>query len=62
MQGPDLVRRVRAKLPALPVLFVTGFSAGLEGLADMAGVRVVEKPFDAAVLGVAVRAVLDAGR
>ena len=44
MSGAELARRIRAKRPALPILFVTGFAdrAALEGVSESS---IVGKPF-----------------
>ena len=44
MSGAELARYVRARRPALPLLFVTGF-AERKGLADLHDGHVVSKPF-----------------
>lgn len=44
MNGAEVARRVRRKLPALPVLFITGF-ADRSALADVSEARIVSKPF-----------------
>ena len=64
IQGPELARRLRAERPELAVVLVSGFIGDhLIGEAGgLAGVGVLEKPFDAATLGAAVRAALDDSR
>ena len=44
MNGPELARRVRAKRPALPVLFVTGY-AEHNALIDISERHIISKPF-----------------
>jgi two-component system, cell cycle sensor histidine kinase and response regulator CckA len=55
MTGPDLVLAFHEELPALPVLYMSGWADGqsLDG-------PCVQKPFTPAALAGAVRAVLDA--
>ena len=62
IQGPDLARRLRASLPSLPTLFISGYSEELVDRAEGDPARVLEKPFDADSLATAVRASLDANR
>jgi two-component system cell cycle sensor histidine kinase/response regulator CckA len=47
IQGPELARRLRAQRPDLGIVFITGFAGelGPDG-GDLAGVVVLEKPFD----------------
>jgi signal transduction histidine kinase/ActR/RegA family two-component response regulator len=44
MNGVDVARQINAKLPALPVLFVTGY-ADKTALGDIGDARVIKKPF-----------------
>ncbi len=57
IQGPDLVRALRARHPGLRVLFMTGLIDELPQ-ADRADVEVLLKPFDRDSLGSAVRRAL----
>ncbi len=62
MNGAEVAAAVRARLPSLPVLYVSGYTADVIAehgiLAE--GVTLVEKPFDTVVLLRAVRRLLDA--
>jgi CheY-like chemotaxis protein/anti-sigma regulatory factor (Ser/Thr protein kinase) len=58
MNGAELARRVKARRPALPILFVTGF-ADRTALADVSEARIIGKPFVADELAQKVRAALD---
>ena len=49
MTGEELLRRIRAIAPALPVVIVTGYAA-LEALQGEDNVEVLHKPIDAAIL------------
>lgn len=42
--GPDLVRRIRSRVPDLPAIFMSGF-AGHTALDDMGGAPFIRKPF-----------------
>lgn len=58
MNGIEMVRRMRARRPDLPVIFCTGFNpAGVALEGDLH--HVLEKPIDPEKLGRAVRALLD---
>ncbi|HEX9670972.1 MAG TPA: response regulator [Thermoanaerobaculia bacterium] len=60
--GPDLGRRLRAELPGLKVLLMSGYAddaVGRHGVLD-AGTAFLQKPFNAAGLARKVREVLDA--
>jgi len=60
--GPDLGRRLRAELPGLKVLLMSGYTddaVGRHGVLD-AGTAFLQKPFNAAGLARKVREVLDA--
>jgi signal transduction histidine kinase/CheY-like chemotaxis protein len=67
MRGPDLAARLRASAPGLRVLLMSGYAAdapppldGLDGSgARRAGVSFLAKPFSAADLAAALRALLD---
>jgi two-component system, cell cycle sensor histidine kinase and response regulator CckA len=63
LSGPELARRARGLRPALPVLFLSGYTADIVrsrgDLPDDAAL--VEKPFEAATLLDAVREQLDVG-
>ena len=60
MSGPELAERLKAKRPALKVLFVSGHADGTlayHGVLDP-GAELLEKPFSAQELGARVHAVL----
>lgn len=60
MSGEELVARLRERDPGLPAVYMSGYAEGLAvdgGLAED-GIRLVEKPFDAATLLDAVGAAL----
>lgn len=63
MSGSELARRMRERRPRLPVLFVSGYSAGLVPESELdARTRFLAKPFTTTDLARAVRALLDAAR
>jgi PAS domain S-box-containing protein len=43
--GPDLLRRIRARSPELPAVFVTGYTDDLTGADDLVDVPVLVKPY-----------------
>jgi CheY-like chemotaxis protein len=57
MTGPELVAEIRARWPALGVLFVSGYVGEAGDAASLAGAALLRKPFTIAALG---RAVTDA--
>ena len=59
IQGPDLVRRARGLRPGLAALLISGYARELIERTVDPDVRLLEKPFDAAALGHAVRAAID---
>ena len=61
--GIELARRLRAENPALPVIFMSGYNAGIasQSLELVEGVNFIPKPFEQSVLAKAVRNALDAG-
>ena len=62
MLGTDLVERVRASVPEIAVIFMSGYSHEVlapEALAEEEGTAFLEKPFDAGGLLRAVRRLLD---
>jgi PAS domain S-box-containing protein len=60
IQGPDLVRRLRALRPGLPALLISGYAEGLTlDAPGLDGVRLLDKPFEAARLVEIVRAMVD---
>ena len=62
MDGPAMVRAMRARRPDLPVLFMSGFTDDdvvRRGLLEP-GAPYLQKPFDAASLGRRIRETLDA--
>ena len=63
MDGIELVRRLRAADPGMPVVVCTGYAAGDAGLRGLpGGVTVLQKPCSALDLLRAVEAVLPRGR
>ena len=61
MDGPTMVRALRAKQPALPVLFMSGYAEEqLRQSIDIADVSFLPKPFSVAQLAEATSAALDA--
>jgi CheY-like chemotaxis protein len=44
MNGMDVASQLNAKLPALPILFVTGY-ADKTALGDLGDARIIKKPF-----------------
>jgi PAS domain S-box-containing protein len=63
VNGRQLARRLRARVPSLCVLFMSGYSEGIfddDGALD--DVQLLPKPFSAQTLGAAVRSALDRGR
>jgi len=60
MNGIELARHAREKIPGLPVIFITGFSAvALEAMETVAGIsKVLSKPFHLNSLVEAVNAAL----
>jgi PAS domain S-box-containing protein len=63
MKGPELARRLQALRPGLPVLFISGYAASVIGPHETPreGLRLLQKPFDAAALGRAVQEALASG-
>jgi len=63
MNGPELAKTLRARLPGLNVLYMSGYTdRGLEELKQGdAGVPLLQKPFTVAELRKRVREVLDSG-
>ena len=59
--GPELLPRLRAARPGLPVLFVSGLSDGHGVDLEPGKTAFLAKPFGAPELVAAVRALLDAG-
>jgi PAS domain S-box-containing protein len=57
--GPDLVKALRARLPQVPVLYVSGY-ADEQLLSSIAGEELLPKPFRPAALLTRVRRLLDA--
>ena len=58
MSGPDLANRIRAKKPAVRVMFMSGY-AGHSALNDTHGAPLIVKPFTPEYLAQKVREVLD---
>ena len=58
LTGPDVHTRLRAMLPSLPVIFITGRD---EPAAAIAGATCLSKPFDDTALIGAIREALEAG-
>jgi two-component system cell cycle sensor histidine kinase/response regulator CckA len=61
IQGPDLARRLRARWPGLPVLFITGLADEVDADPDESWMHVLTKPFDAGQLGQAIETTLADG-
>ena len=58
--GPALVRRLREDRADLPVVFMSGYIEGGAATMDLAGrTTLIEKPFDAAILLGALRALVE---
>jgi DNA-binding response OmpR family regulator len=57
MSGAEVARRIQAKRPTLPILFVTGF-ADRTALAGVSEGHIVRKPFGGDEIGHKVRTVL----
>lgn len=60
INGFELAERVRASQPELPVVFVTGRTAALQGRSPRTGEAYVPKPFDGETLARMVRSLLPA--
>ncbi len=61
LQGPELVRRLRARWPEMKVVFISGHAGDrLDGL-DLPGTAFLQKPFRLAHLQEAVASLLDPG-
>jgi CheY-like chemotaxis protein len=61
MRGPELVAQLRRRNPALPVLFISGYTADAlmrDGIAS-GEIEVLGKPFRPDVLAMRVRQLLD---
>ncbi|MBW6528305.1 response regulator [Sphingomonas sp. RHCKR7] len=50
LTGPEMVAKLAATHPRVPVLFVTGFAGGADEAVDLAGRPVLRKPFTLAAL------------
>ena len=62
MQGPEVARRLRALVPGIAVVFMSGFSSGPDDEGGpFVGATRLAKPFSPEDLGRAVRAAIDAG-
>jgi signal transduction histidine kinase len=59
--GPELARRIRVRHPAMPVLFMTGFTDH-QSVADMGGAPFLQKPFTPEGLAEGVATVLEGAR
>jgi two-component system cell cycle sensor histidine kinase/response regulator CckA len=59
MKGPELADRMRAMRPGIRVLLMSGYAADIVTAADLREATLLAKPFAAATLLKAVRAVLD---
>jgi CheY-like chemotaxis protein len=57
MNGAEVARRIKSTLPALPIIFVSGYfdTVALDGIS---GATILRKPFDLEGLNRAVSAVL----
>ncbi|HSF12886.1 MAG TPA: response regulator, partial [Erythrobacter sp.] len=63
MDGPAMVRAIRAKLPTMPVLFMSGYAEEqLRRDIDIADMHFIPKPFSVAAIGDKVGAVLQQAR
>jgi two-component system cell cycle sensor histidine kinase/response regulator CckA len=63
MDGPAMVRAIRAKLPQMPVLFMSGYAEEqLRRDIDIADMHFIAKPFSVAAIGNKVGAVLAQAR
>ena len=58
MSGPDLANLLCAKVPGLPVLFISGYTSLMEGGATLDEERFLTKPFSLGVLAAKVRDVI----
>jgi CheY-like chemotaxis protein len=58
MNGRQLAEAAREGIPALPVLFITGYA----GTSLPPGIEVIDKPFELDILVRRVRTALEAGR
>ncbi|MGE0701208.1 MAG: response regulator [Hyphomicrobiaceae bacterium] len=45
LDGIELARRARQRLPAIRLVLMSGYAEGLEKARNLAGVRLVSKPF-----------------
>jgi two-component system cell cycle sensor histidine kinase/response regulator CckA len=62
MDGPTMVRQVRARYPDLPILFMSGYAEEqLRKSIDLDNVAFLAKPFSVQQLAEAARAVLGTG-
>jgi CheY-like chemotaxis protein len=63
MSGRDLVQRLRAENPALPIVVSSGFSVGadLDAVRAEPGVRVMRKPYTADELATTLLAAVEPG-
>ncbi len=63
MDGPAMVRAIRARLPGMPVLFMSGYAEEqLRRDIDIADMHFIAKPFSVAAIGDKVGAVLSQAR
>jgi FixJ family two-component response regulator len=64
MDGQELARRLRERIPGLPVLFISGYPDDVIARRGILSgeVRLLQKPFDLERLAGAVRGALDARR
>ena len=63
MDGPAMVRAIRAKLPQMPVLFMSGYAEEqLRRDIDIPDMHFIPKPFSVAAIGDKVGAVLQQAR
>jgi two-component system cell cycle sensor histidine kinase/response regulator CckA len=63
MDGPAMVRAIRARLPKMPVLFMSGYAEEqLRRDIDIPDMHFIPKPFSVAAIGDKVGAVLSQAR
>jgi CheY-like chemotaxis protein len=62
MNGAEVARAARRLLPALPIVFVTGFAQSDQLDADFADAPLLRKPFGMAALASAIQSALPANR
>ncbi|OFW14091.1 MAG: hypothetical protein A3F70_01130 [Acidobacteria bacterium RIFCSPLOWO2_12_FULL_67_14] len=58
MTGPELARRIRSRMPGLPILFMSGFT-GHSALKEMDGAPFIRKPFSPDTLAQKIQEVME---